>query len=190
MSDTQIECPSCGATNAANQNFCSECQLNLHLRPVRKLSEQPKPKSDPTRKWIITFLAALAILWPAYSIYRFNNPRPKPTTPASPGVPSQPETLANRTPPRSAPGAKRISGANWVGCRDREYHDKLTSYSVQNDIEAFSQALAVGLMSQACVKFAPNERVFVTDTAIFSGLVRVRREGENREYWTNLEAVE
>lgn len=181
MADYQIKCPTCGATNDANQYFCAECHLNLHLKPVEKLSSPPKPEADPTRKWIIASLVALAILWPAYSIYRFNNPRPvAPQAITSPPVSSQ----AERT------DAKRISGVDWIGCRDRAYHDRLVSYSVQKDLEAFRRALAAGIMSGMCVEFTPNERVFVTDTAIFSGLVRVRREGETREYWTNLEALQ
>jgi hypothetical protein len=43
------------------------------------------PKRDPTVWWIAGPLIALAILWPAYSVYRFNHPRP-----ASPPEPKPP----------------------------------------------------------------------------------------------------
>ena len=37
--------------------------------------------------------------------------------------------------------------------------------------------------------FTNGEVVYIADTAIFSGLVKVRRRGDTNEYWTNLEAV-
>lgn len=37
------------------------------------------PQRDRTKWWIFGLLTALAILWPAYSIYRFNHPRPADT---------------------------------------------------------------------------------------------------------------
>jgi len=40
---------------------------------------------DPSKWWIFGSLTALAILWPAYSVYRFNHPRPsEPPKPMSP----------------------------------------------------------------------------------------------------------
>jgi hypothetical protein len=37
--------------------------------------------------------------------------------------------------------------------------------------------------------FKNGEVVYITDTAIFSGIIKVRRKGETKEYWTNTEAV-
>jgi hypothetical protein len=37
--------------------------------------------------------------------------------------------------------------------------------------------------------FKNGEVVYIADTAIFSGGVKVRRKGETQEYWTNLEAI-
>ena len=63
------------------------------------------------------------------------------------------------------------------------------SYAVQGDNKAFSGGLAAGVINGTCTMFNAGETVYVTDTAIFSGLVEVRRKGESQEYWTNLEAV-
>lgn len=97
------------------------------------------------------------------------------------------------SPAPSAPavpsGERHISGSQWCGCTDRDYFEKLVSYAVDKDNEAFSRALARGLLAGVCVRFSNGERVFIADTAIFSGLVKVRRSGETAEYWTNLEAV-
>lgn len=97
---------------------------------------------------------------------------------------------AGKAPSQTNPtGEKRISGENWFGCTDREYFSKLVDYAVQDDQQAFSQALATGVVAGVCTTFTNGENVFITDTAVFSGLVKVRRRGEITEYWTNLEAI-
>jgi hypothetical protein len=59
-------------------------------QPQKVASKPPQtrettPLPDPGKTLIFGFLTALAILWPAYSIYRFNNPRPqKPPEPKLP----------------------------------------------------------------------------------------------------------
>lgn len=60
---------------------------------------------------------------------------------------------------------------------------------MHNDKQAFQQALTAGLLLGECIMFKNGEVVFIVDTAIFSGLVKVRRKGELVEYWTNIEAV-
>ena len=84
---------------------------------------------------------------------------------------------------------KRIAGGSYFGCTDREYRDKLVSAAVQKDMEAFKKGLMAGMLRGVCVMFKEGEEVFITDTAIFSGLVQVRRRGDVSEYWTNIEAV-
>ena len=37
--------------------------------------------------------------------------------------------------------------------------------------------------------FQNGETVYLTDTGIFSGVVKVRKRGETTEYWTNMEAI-
>jgi hypothetical protein len=77
-----------------------------------------------------------------------------------------------------------------VGCISRDDQDKLLHYAVQKDLDAFRQFLAAGLLTGRCTQFKKGETVYVMDTAIFSGLVKVRRKGETVEYWTNIEAVQ
>lgn len=47
------------------------------LTPEPSQARVPESLPDPGKRVIFGFLIALAILWPAYSIYRFNNPRPQ-----------------------------------------------------------------------------------------------------------------
>jgi hypothetical protein len=93
------------------------------------------------------------------------------------------------TPSVSSGGDERISGENWFGCADRNYFEKLVGYAAQKDTEAFASALTAGLLAGTCTSFKNGEVVYTTDTAIFSGLIKVRRRGETQEYWTNMEAV-
>ncbi|HEX3529683.1 MAG TPA: hypothetical protein VH988_21710 [Thermoanaerobaculia bacterium] len=158
----------------------------LEGRPAeRLLARATGPQGDPSKWWIFGPLIALAVLWPAYSVYRFDHPKPS--------MPS--DSAGISTPVASSPSAvtagqdKKISGNHRFGCTDREYFEKLVSYVVQKDNEAFSRGLAAGILAGACTLFEPSESVYITDTAIFSGLVEVRRKGQAQEYWTNLEAV-
>ena len=82
-------------------------------------------------------------------------------------------------------GEHAISGDQYIGCVDRDYFEKLSEFATQQDTEA----LTAGLLAGTCTIFERGERVYLSDTAIFSGLVQVRRAGEVAEYWTNTEAI-
>ncbi len=82
-----------------------------------------------------------------------------------------------------------ISGNDWFGCSDKDYFKTLVGYAASQDSEAFGQGLALGILTGKCVNFQDGEQVHITDTAVFSGLVELRRSGELSEYWTNIEAV-
>ena len=84
---------------------------------------------------------------------------------------------------------KRISKENYFGCTNRSYFDKLITYASQKDTEAFKKGLTAGVLIGRCTYFKEGEEVFIADTAVFSGLVKVRRKGEIDEYWTVIEAT-
>lgn len=84
---------------------------------------------------------------------------------------------------------KRISGDHIIGTVTKEEYKKLTDYAVQKDSQAFKSALTLGIMRGTATIFKSGEEVFVVDTAIFSGMIKVRRKGEVKEYWTKFEAV-
>lgn len=77
----------------------------------------------------------------------------------------------------------------FFGCRSKESHSKLTEYVINGDMEAFKKLFATSALTNECVHFKAGESVYVVDTAIFSGLVKVRRKGDIAEYWTNIEAI-
>lgn len=61
------------------------------------LASAPVPRSDPSKRWIYGSLIALAILWPAYSIYRFNHPEPSQLVSESTETSAEPQ-VESRTP--------------------------------------------------------------------------------------------
>ena len=83
----------------------------------------------------------------------------------------------------------RISGDGWFGCADQDAFKKLTQFAVQKDTEAFKSGLGAGILAGHCTMFKNGDEVYVSDTAVFSGLTKVRTKGETREFWTNLEAL-
>lgn len=105
------------------------------------------------------------------------------------GVTDSSRTTSTAKKALSDSGGQRITGDNYFGCTDREYRDKLTSAVADKDMDAFKNGLMAALVTGQCIMFTPGEEVFLTDTAIFSGLVKVRRRGEMPAYWVNIEAV-
>jgi hypothetical protein len=84
---------------------------------------------------------------------------------------------------------KQIADGAFFGCTTKAQHGKLVDYLVQGDKEAFTRALAESVVAGECTMFKKDELIYLTDTAVLSGLVKVRRKGETAEYWTNIEAV-
>lgn len=92
-------------------------------------------------------------------------------------------------PPLAAQTDRRIADDHRFGCKSRDYLEELTGYAVAKDMEAFRKGLGAGLVIGECTLFRKGEEVFIVDTKIFSGLVKVRRKGAIEGYWTVLEAV-
>jgi len=61
------------------------------------LASASAPRSDPSKWWIFGPLIALAVLWPAYSIYRFNHSGPSRLVSEPTAKPAEPQT-ESRTP--------------------------------------------------------------------------------------------
>ena len=85
--------------------------------------------------------------------------------------------------------SRRISGDKFFGCTDLDYHKKLTNYAIQRDMEAFTKNLTDGLLLGKCTLFKAGEEVFLVDTALSPGLIKLRRKGDTVEYWTIIEAI-
>jgi hypothetical protein len=86
-------------------------------------------------------------------------------------------------------GNKRILNGDYFGCTTREYLEKLMQYARHGDKVAFENAHLAGQLAGVVTSFKDGESVYIVDITTFSGLVKVRREGEVQEYWTVTEAV-
>lgn len=93
------------------------------------------------------------------------------------------------TIPAEGDSARRIADHHYFGCQSEDFFGKLISYIVDGDREAFRDALAAAVLLGECTLFEKGETVYVVDTRIFSGRVKVRRRGETLEYWSVSEAV-
>lgn len=76
-----------------------------------------------------------------------------------------------------------------AACMDVDYFKKLIHIAGENDNEALTKALVPKLMTGECITLSLKEQVFLVDTAVFQGLVQVRRHGDPREFWTIREAI-
>lgn len=131
-------------------------------------------------------IALVVLVWAATELRKMDPPTEEPAQ--APQHQKRPGGATTEN--RPSDGSHRISVNQWPGCADREYFGQLTRFSVQGDHEAFNRGLAAGIVNGECTLFKKGEVVFTVDTAIFSGLVKVRRRGNVQGYWTNLEAVD
>jgi hypothetical protein len=75
--------------------------------------------------------------------------------------------------PAEAANTRHItSGPPFFGCTNKDTFTRVHCYLVNRDMDAFGDALAERILSGACTKFEGGEAVFLTDTAVLSGLVR------------------
>lgn len=86
-------------------------------------------------------------------------------------------------------GPTKVQPGQWFGFRDREMLERESKLAYTGDKTAWSKLMGQGAASGAIVKLTPGEEVFVEDTAMLAGLVKIRRKGETSGWWTNFEAV-
>ncbi|OFV96119.1 MAG: hypothetical protein A3F68_04675 [Acidobacteria bacterium RIFCSPLOWO2_12_FULL_54_10] len=123
----------------------------------------------------------------AYRQVTANRPSPLTTTP-SPSQTTKPATKTQATHADSS-GLRRIAGPSWFGCLNRAKFEELNGYLHDQDRAAFIGSVGRAYRDGECVPFEQGEEVYLSDTAIFSGLVQVRRPGKTERWWTYAEAV-
>lgn len=80
-----------------------------------------------------------------------------------------------------------INGSSRFGCADWDYYKKVITIAVQEGEEGFTNALLLGIAAGNCVLFKEGETVYLMETGFTA--VKIRREGDITEYWTNLETI-
>lgn len=171
---TLISCPECKNEISSEANSCPSCGYSL-----------AKGKDKKSSSGCLTgCLGILLILFILGILCDFgaDSPRSSYSSSRRSGTSSKSSVSTGQ--------GKRISGNSWVGCTDRKYQEKLSQYVLHEDRQAFHQALVAGQLAGICTMFKDGEVVYIVDSTVFSGLVKVRRKGETQEYWTYTEAVE
>lgn len=84
---------------------------------------------------------------------------------------------------------ERVIIHNAYGCESEADHSKLTNFAVSGDNEALTNLLASKIKTGECNLFIPNDIVYQSESKVFSGIVKIRKKGELRGYWTNIEYV-
>jgi hypothetical protein len=135
---------------------------------------------------LLAFVFVLFAAFPKESQQVQNTNKPIPEAPKTSNPAKAP--AVNESKGITAAG-NRIKGQDWFGASSRELFEKLGKFAVQKDSAAFGKLMTAGLLTGETTMFKDGEKVILMDTAIFSGLVKVRREGEVAEFWTNFEAV-
>ncbi len=108
---------------------------------------------------------------------------PTPATRPAPTPMIYATSVPTRPPSSSGNTGSSISGSDWFGCSSQAVFERLVQYSVQKDSTAFASLF----ISSSCIEFNSGEQVSSLDSTI--GLLKVRRSGDSREYWTNREAI-
>lgn len=117
---------------------------------------------------------------------------------ANPPTPSETDVTRSPPPERTARVARTdrphnvrtIKGRGAIGCVERSRLEQLTRLAVDGDRVAWQKSLLAAYLSQECTPLKLGTAVFIQDTAIFSGLIKVRRQGETVGYWTTIEEVD
>lgn len=84
---------------------------------------------------------------------------------------------------------KPIIAKTALGCQSRDDLGKYVRFLVDKDEALAKQFIASKFMTNECRVLEEGTEVNITDTAIFSGLVQVRPQGEMDSWWTNIERV-
>ncbi len=110
--------------------------------------------------------------------------------PSAEQAPTKRPTPTNPTPQATPSDGSRVVGRpSSAACISKEVYEQLTKIAVQGDSTAFIRALSGSVLTGQCVIFKRGDVVYIDDTALFSGLVRLRPRGEVRAYWTAMETI-
>lgn len=182
MANDLKTCPKCGRLYSSSYARCP----HSHRRGVASDGGPPLKTRDGGKAAAaligILVVGIVAVLYLPSQMPVSNNSARSPRPTIAKSVASPPEVA-------QAPRSETISGDGYFGCLDRSYYEKIARYAADHDENAWRKALMDGYYSDRCVPFKEGETVFIESTAVLSGLMKIRREGETNEYWTVIEAA-
>jgi hypothetical protein len=166
-------CSKCGALIDSKYGFCGNCGA----RAVRAKTRPPKSKTPFEFEWAVgvacyVLLAGILVGLPTWWLIS--------------------RILSTRGPAASsATGTThRISSHSRFGCRSRARHNRILGYAADEDRAAFTRGLAESISSGDCMTFEFGTEVFLEETVLLSGVVRIRIKGQTASYWTAMETID
>ncbi|HZT07812.1 MAG TPA: hypothetical protein VFC51_12330 [Chloroflexota bacterium] len=75
---------------------------------------------------------------------------------------------------------RKVNGDGYIGCQDWDQFKKLVHYAATGDKEAFQKGLMLALMTGECIKLKADQPVFIVETALLSGALKIRPQGRRR----------
>ena len=78
-----------------------------------------------------------------------------------------------------------LTKENYPASASRTYLDKFVEYSVAKDYAATQKLLDSGLV----ILLKPGIEVYLVETKLWSGVVKIRPKGYTQEFWTLSEAI-
>ena len=70
------------------------------------------------------------------------------------------------------------------GCRHEQTFEKIMNYARGGDVKGFRENLSIEVTAGECIEFHPGDAVSLVDMSRHSGMYKIRRRGNNGEYWT------
>ncbi len=177
-------CPECKREISTDAKACPHCGKKAGW-------EATQARFDALPKGMKIFLAcAIAFFVLAMMVSGASDKgAPLPKAESATAAQAQKPTVEAAKPAPAADGTMTVQPGTWFGFRNREHMEKATQFAVQGDKDAFAKFMMNAMAAKAAIAFKAGEKVYLDDTAMFAGLVKVRRKGETEGWWTNFEAV-
>lgn len=173
----RVVCPDCGLTVVFGILQCPMCKRSLFGVQFRALPLL-------LRGALITCCVIFALFMGMVILALTLPDKSKPQTAESAAQPAM-----TSTPARPSDGSMTVQPGAWFGYRTREAMDKATKMAAQGDKDAWGKFMVQAMTAGGLTQLKPGEVVYVEDTAMMSGVVKIRRKGETTGWWTNYEAV-
>jgi len=168
---------------------CKECNVKISSK-ADKCPHCGAPVKKKTSLWV-WLIGAIVLI----TVFGGKSPTKPTAAPAPAPVAAAEPVSAVVTPPIvektvvNPDGERAIKTDGFIGCVSEATFKSISAMRNQGDNVATASRLMPELAAGRCVMFKQGDVVFLSDTKIFSGMIKVRPVGVTLEYWTNIEAL-
>lgn len=86
--------------------------------------------------------------------------------------------------PAHAQATGSVKPARLLGCADRSDTERAVRFVLDDDKEAFMRFASHAVEAGRCILFQQRESVYIVESPLFSSIIKIRRKGDPKEYWT------